>query len=160
MARPKDTKNIETPERMWELFCAYRENITNNPILIVEQKKGNVIIPKGTPSKDVKEYLNPIVELPARRPLTLEGFENYCADLDVIGDLGDYFSNKNDSYSNYSTICQRIRRTIRQDQIEGGMAGIYNPSITQRLNNLVEKVQNTNIEQPLFPDVSTDNGSK
>ena len=28
-----------------------------------------------------------------------------------------------------------------KDQIEGGMAGIYNPSITQRLNNLVEKVQ-------------------
>jgi hypothetical protein len=32
------------------------------------------------------------------------------------------------------------------------MAGIYNPSITQRLNNLIEKVEQTNIEQPLFPD--------
>ena len=38
-------------------------------------------------------------------------------------------------YSDYIRICSRIRRTIRQDQIEGGMAGIYNPSITQRLNS-------------------------
>jgi hypothetical protein len=30
------------------------------------------------------------------------------------------------------------------------MAGIYNPSITQRLNNLVDKVEQTVIEQPLF----------
>jgi hypothetical protein len=34
------------------------------------------------------------------------------------------------------------------------MAGIYNPSITQRLNGLVEKVQNdVKVEQGLFPDV-------
>ena len=35
-----------------------------------------------------------------------------------------------------------LRKTIRQDQIEGGMAGVYNPSITQRLNSLVEKTEN------------------
>jgi len=30
------------------------------------------------------------------------------------------------------------------------MVGQYNPSITQRLNNLKEQVEQTNIEQPLF----------
>jgi hypothetical protein len=30
---------------------------------------------------------------------------------------------------------------IRQDQIEGGMAGVYNPSITQRLNGLKENIE-------------------
>ena len=45
---------------------------------------------------------------------------------------------------------------MRQDQIEGGMAGMYNPSITQRLNSLVEKTQTTIIEQPLF-DLEGDN---
>ena len=29
------------------------------------------------------------------------------------------------------------------DQIEGGMVGQYNPSITQRLNNLTERVDAT-----------------
>ena len=133
-------KYIETPERMWELFCEYRTNVKANPITIVEQKKGNTVIPKGFEGA----LPEPIVELPAQRPLTMEGFENYCADQEVIDDMGDYFSNKDERYSEYAAICRRIKRTIRQDQIEGGMAGIYNPSITQRLNNLVEKVEAKN----------------
>jgi hypothetical protein len=134
-------KYIETPNKMWELFMAYRDEIKNNPIQLVEQKRGNTIIPKdaGLSKEDLKDLFEPIVHLPAQRPLTMEGFENYCADNDIINDLGDYFSNKNEQYTEFSTICSRIKRTIRQDQIEGGMVGIYNPSITQRLNNLVEK---------------------
>ena len=41
---------------------------------------------------------------------------------------------------------------IRQDQIEGGMSGIYNPSITQRLNGLTDKSEVMVKEQPLFED--------
>lgn len=118
-------KYIETPERMWELFVEYREYIKANPLLVHDfvGKDGDEVSKK-------KE-----------RPLTLEGFENYCADQDIIADLGHYFANTDGRYENYRTICSRIRRVIRQEQIEGGMAGIYNPSITQRLNNLVERVQ-------------------
>ena len=73
------------------------------------------------------------------RCLTMEGFENFVADIDGMPmELGHYFSNLNDAYTEYLPICMRIRRNIRQDQIEGGMAGIYNPSITQRLNGLNE----------------------
>ena len=36
-----------------------------------------------------------------------------------------------------------IKKAIRRDQIEGGMVGQYNPSITQRLNNLTEKTDVT-----------------
>ena len=131
-------KNIETPEIMWELFCDYRTQDKNNPITIVEQKKGNTIIPKGFEG----DLPDAIVELPAQRPLTMEGFQNFLDDQDVISDVTDYFENKNNSYSDFLRICRRIKRTIRQDQIEGGMAGIYNPSITQRLNNLIEKTEN------------------
>lgn len=131
-------KNIETPEIMWELFCDYRTQVKNNPITIVEQKKGNTIIPKGFEG----DLPDAIVELPAQRPLTMEGFQNFLDDQDVISDVTDYFENKNNSYSDFLRICRRIKRTIRQDQIEGGMAGIYNPSITQRLNNLIEKTEN------------------
>ena len=35
-----------------------------------------------------------------------------------------------------------VYKDIRNNQIEGGMAGIYNPSITQRLNGLVERTEN------------------
>jgi hypothetical protein len=63
------------------------------------------------------------------------------ADQDIIEHLSDYFANSNNKYSDYSTICSRVKKAVRQDQIEGGMAGMYNPSITQRLNGLVEKTQ-------------------
>lgn len=135
-------KYIETPKKMWEHFCNYRDEIKSNPIQIVEQKRGNTILPKDldkVSEETINAALNPIIHLPTQRPLTMEGFENWCADNDIIEDLGNYFANSGGNYDEYSTICSRIRRTIRQDQIEGGMAGIYNPSITQRLNNLVER---------------------
>jgi len=128
MARPKGTKYIETPQKMWELFESYAIDLKLNPILVHDYV-----------GKDGDS-----VERKKERPLTMEGFQNYLDDLDIISDVTDYFENKDNRYSDYVRICSRIRRRIKQDQIEGGMAGIYNPSITQRLNGLAEKTQNDN----------------
>jgi hypothetical protein len=85
----------------------------------------------------------------------MEGFSIFC--YDKISQIKDYFANTDGNYSDYLLICSRIKEAIREDQIGGGMAGIYNPSITQRLNGLVEKVQNdVKVEQGLFPDVKHD----
>jgi len=130
-------KKIESPEKLLEYFKQYREFTKSNPFVI-----GDWV---GGMAKDV--------ERKKEKPLTVEGFENWLEDSEVINDLGDYFSNRDNRYSDFTTICSRIKREIRQDQIEGGMAGIYNPSITQRLNGLKEQTENTVIvEQPLFPD--------
>lgn len=131
MGRPN---KIHSPEHLWELFQEYKKKTKENPFI-------------------VKDYVGKDADLVYRekeRPLTIEGFENYCADKGVIQDLGDYFTNTRGRYKRFSAICARIRREVRADQIEGGMAGMYNPSITQRLNNLVEKTQQTIIEMPLF----------
>ena len=82
----------------------------------------------------------------------MEGFETYLFNKAIIGDLSHYFCNLDGRYQDFVAICHAIKKAIRQDQIDGGMAGIYNPSITQRLNNLIERTETTNIEQPLFPD--------
>jgi len=119
-------KYIETPEKMWEYFEAYRSQVKANP-------RTKTVFP----GKDAIPQHEPL-----ERPLTLEGFENWCADAGIIEDLEDYFANTKGNYSDYSTICSRIRRVIRQDQIEGGMVGQYNASITQRLNSLVDKHEN------------------
>lgn len=131
---PTKQKYIETPEKMWELFEAYRETVKGKPILVQDYV-----------GKDGTE-----VDRKKERPLTMEGFENYLFVNNIITDVSDYFENKDGRYALYVQICRAIKRTIRQDQIEGGMAGIYNPSITQRLNNLVDKTQTEVIEQPLF----------
>jgi hypothetical protein len=118
-------KAIETPEKMWELFVEYESWVRQNPIEVQDfvGKDGDEVFRKKN------------------RPLTMEGFEMHVFGKGIATDLDQYFANREGRYSNFVSICSRIRKTIRQDQIEGGMAGIYNPSITQRLNGLVEKVQ-------------------
>ena len=129
-------KYIETPAKFWELFEDYRKDTKDNPRIKVEYV-----------GKDGDRMETPLV-----RPLTIEGFENYVADLGVIQDLGHYFANTDKKYNDYRTICSRVRKAIRQDQIEGGMVGQYNASITQRLNSLKEQTETTVTEQPFFPE--------
>ena len=129
-------KYIETPEKMWQLFEDYMSETKGNPITQHDFIGG----------KELNEIYRQ-----KERPLTMEGFENYVANAGLNQSLDHYFGNLDNSYTEYLSICTRIRRTIRQDQIEGGMAGVYNPSITQRLNNLVDKQQHDiKQEQPLF----------
>ena len=122
MGRPKGTKYIETPERMYELFDAYKNEVKNKPRYKYELNRN------GEPTA-----------IPLEVPLTLDGFETYVAKLGIIQDMSQYFANTEQRYTEYQTICSRIRKEIRADQIAGGMVGQYNASITQRLNSLVEK---------------------
>lgn len=116
-------KYIETPEKMWELYSEYKDWIKSNPIKVHDFV-----------GKDADE-----VYRKRERPLTFEGFYNFC--YDKIGCIDQYFENRDSRYNEYVAICSRIKKDIRQEQIEGGMCGIYNPSITQRLNSLAEKTE-------------------
>lgn len=125
-------KNIESPEKLKEYFLKYQEETKKNPILV-----------KDWVGKDADE-----VYREKERPLTIDGFECWLSDNGIIEDLGDYLKNKDNRYSDFAPICSYIKKKTRKDQIEGGMAGIYNPSITQRLNNLVEKTEDVTPQQP------------
>jgi hypothetical protein len=117
-------KLIETPEKLYSYFEEYKEYIKTNPRTIDKALQSGKI---------AKETL--------RVPLTMDGFEVFCYQKGFT--VEHYFRNSNDSYGEYCTICLIIKKEIRQDQIEGGMVGQYNPSITQRLNNLTEKTDIT-----------------
>jgi len=127
-------KYIETPEKMLEHFESYAKEVKADPFLVQDfvGKDGDEVYRK-------KE-----------KPLTIEGFENWCFRNGIITDLGNYFANTGGAYAEYLTICSYIRRYIREDQVAGGMSGLYNPSITQRLNGLVDRTEQTIKEQPLF----------
>lgn len=129
-------KYIETPDKLWEHFENYKNETKSNPI------KKHVFVGKdGNADYELIE-----------RPLTVDGFEVWCWRNEIISDLSQYFANTENRYTDYQTICSRIRKEVRNDQIEKGLAGIYNTSITQRLNALTEKSELTVREQPLFPD--------
>lgn len=130
-------KKIEDPEILWQHFLDYQDKVKEKPILVHDfvGKDGDSVYRK-------KE-----------KPLTFVGFQNYLDDMGVISDVTDYFENKEGRYSLFVRICSRIKRTIAEDQITGGMVGVYNTSITQRLNGLVDKSEvAVKTEQPLFPD--------
>lgn len=124
MGKPK---YIESPEVMWDLFEQYRKDTKSNPKKVTDWVGGM--------AKQVERH--------KERPLTMEGFECFVMDHTNVTypDLTEYFEGKNESYKNYFPICSRIKRIIRNDQIEGGMVGDYNPSITQRINGLTEKAE-------------------
>ncbi len=129
-------KYIESPEELWGWFCKYREDKKSDPIQVVDYV-----------GKDAIKVLKP-----HQRPLTMAGFSAWLFENDVIKDVWHYFTNADNKYDEYLDICRAIKEIIRTDQIEGGMVGIYNPSITQRLNSLTEKSEMTVREQPLFGD--------
>lgn len=121
-------KAIPTPEDMWTLFSCYKTWVKDNPVEI-----------QDFVGKDADEVMRK-----KEQPLTMEGFENWVADNGGPWSLDHYFANTSNSYEDFLAICARIRREIRADQIRGGLVGLYNPSITQRLNNLVERTENNN----------------
>ena len=114
-------KYIETPEKMYELFEEYKNSLKAREIQ------------KATPRGVVSEFHMP--------PLTMSGFRVFCHKKGVS--IEHYFANTDNSYEAYRTICSHIEDEIRTDQIEGGMVGQFNPSITQRLNGLTEKTDVT-----------------
>ena len=134
MAKVGRPRNLQSTEQLYELFERYKTDVKTNPRI--------KYIYGG---KEFEERAEPL-----ERPLTLEGFEIFC--WNEVGDVEQYFKNSNKAYNEFLPVCSHIRKEIRRDQIEGGMVGQYNPSITQRLNNLKEQTESIIIEQPLFPD--------
>jgi hypothetical protein len=139
-------KYIESPERMWELFTMYKEWVRSQPIMV-----------QDFVGKDGSE-----VHRERQRPMIMEGFECFVMDHTKITypDLTEYFEGKNESYRSFFPICSRIRREIRQDHLTGGMVGIYNPSITQRLNGLVDKIQEDGTKKVIIEVVDGDTENK
>lgn len=137
-------KYIETPEILWDYFLQYKKLVKNDPILV-----------KDWVGKDADQ-----VYKEKEKPLTFVGFQNYLDDEDIISDVTDYFENKQDRYLDYVRICSRIKRNIQNDQICGGMVGIYNQSITQRLNGLTESVKTEHSGEVTTNIISLGNGTK
>jgi hypothetical protein len=124
-------KLIESPEKLMEIFEAYKAHCADNPrIKWVLSQKTAEMVPE-----------------PLRVPLTNEGFEIFC--YNNYSDVHHYFDNTDGRYSEYRTICTHIKKEIRNDQITGGMVGQFNPSITQRLNALKEHTDVTSGDEKI-----------
>jgi hypothetical protein len=134
-------KYIQSPEKMWELFQNYISDLkTKEDEWLKIQYVGKFAERK---------------EDSLKLPLTFEGFKRYCWDVEV-GCIEQYFKNQDKLYDEYIPICSRIKNSIRENQIVGGMLNVFNPSITQRLNGLVDKKETElkgSLNIPNLPDI-------
>lgn len=131
------TRIFKQPDELYKAFAEYKAHLKE------EAKEWLKIQYVGKDGDRVTD--------PFKLPYTMEGFENFC--YDRYGVIEQYFANKEGYYGDFVNICSRIKKEIRENQITGGLLGMYNPSITQRLNGLTEKSDvNISMEQPLFPD--------
>ena len=131
------TRIFKTPEDLEKAWLAFKEDVK---VQGEQWKRVQYVGKDGLKKED-----------PAKVPLTLEGFKRFCRNN--YGEVQHYFENKEGYYEEFGGICRAIREEIREDQIIGGLLSFYNPSITQRLNGLVEKQETSiTIEQPLFGD--------
>jgi len=117
-------KYIETPEKLLEMFKEYKLFTKSNPRF----------------RHQLSQKTAEMIREPLEVPLTMEGFKVFAYNEFNVT-IHHYFTNPENAYENYRSICTHIKDEIRLDQIQGGMVGQYNPSITQRLNGLVEKSQ-------------------
>lgn len=122
---------FSSPELLWEAATEYFEWCDEHPWVKVEQRKGNIIIPKGYDG-DLADMLNPTVELPTARPYTIQGL---CLYLSCDDELLDNYGAKED----FSEVVTRIRTIIYTQKYEGAAVGAFNASIIARDLGLVDK---------------------
>lgn len=121
-------RNIKSPDELWKLFQDY--------IIDLKEKESEWLKVQyvGKESQRMEDKF--------KLPLTLEGFKRYCWDVE-IGCIEQYFKNQDELYKEFIPICSRIKNNIRENQIIGGIIGVFNPSITQRLNNISDNIDMT-----------------
>lgn len=135
------TRIFKTPDELEIAWKSYKDNLKQEAS---DWVKVQYVGKEGYRKED--EY---------KLPYTMEGFEVFC--YNNYGCVEQYFKNQDGYYEDFIPICSHIRKEIRSNQITGGLLGVYNPSITQRLNGLSENInQNVTAKQPLFPDLDND----
>ena len=115
---------LNSPEEMWNLFTDYVDHARLHPVI----------------KRELNQRSGEVIEIAIDRPLTIEGFFIFA--WDRLGDVSRYFYNTDGEFPEFVTISSRIKQGIREQQISGGMGGVYNANLTARLNGLTDKVQN------------------
>ena len=135
MARPFGTKDIETPEALWLLFEDYKKTLETIKLTVPHVKLGTVDI-------DVKE------------PMTMDGFYSYGYDNQYT--IHNYIDNPDNRYEDYKEIVTRIKNQIYKHNFSRAAVGLYKEALIAKQLGLKEKIETTNIEQPLFPEIKKD----
>lgn len=127
MARPKGTKYIETPERLWDLFAEYKEETLKNKLTV--------------PQSHVKLG---VVYLDYYPPITEQDFERWLANQDIVSQTKDYFTNRDERYTDYVPIVTRIKNEIYAHNFKYAAVGAFKENLIARQLGIADKAENKN----------------
>lgn len=129
-----------TPEELWQCFLDYVEMVDaykiDLPMFMTKRNK------KGKNDEASDEGKAGQVA----RPLTFQGFMAFTGMGQDWNEFAKYTSTRSDDFS---VVIKRIRATIENDQISGGLAKIYDSNLTARLNGLKDRTDHTSGDEPL-----------
>jgi len=109
------TKIYDNPDELWEEAQKYFKWAKDNPII-----------------QQVSHVKNGVQDVKIARPLTLEGLSVYLGITRAT-----FWNYKNTEL--YFDICTRIEEQINQQNLEMGMAGVFNASLVAMKLGLREK---------------------
>ena len=113
---------IKSAKHLGDLFAEYVEFSHQHPIELPQTiVKGN----NKTEGRGGK----------VERPLTLQGFMAFVG----LGYTWSQFKERYSGKEAFASVITRIETSVRSQQIEGGLAGVYNSNLTARLNGLTDK---------------------
>lgn len=119
-----------TEEELFIHFQAYIVETKSNPFLVMDF---------GMTKEGAQ-----IVKMEKERPLSVDGFSVFLWERNIYRGFRNIVTNPDGIFDNLAEVVSYIREVIRRDQVEGGLAGVYNQTLTARLNNITEKSEVVN----------------
>lgn len=125
---------FKTPQELWDAFIAYCTWAENNPLTIGKERRQKS---KGQGEKAASERFQRNEEAP--RPLSLVAFRMHAGikrDWDTF--KKEYAARKT---ADFCGVLQAIEESVRQQQVENAMVGIYKENIVSRINNISDTIK-------------------
>lgn len=133
--RGGNRKNIEDPQKMWDLACDYFKHTDDN------QYEKQDFIRGGEKAGD-------IVKLKNGRPYTWAGFAVYLRNNEIISSIDHYRLNRDGKYRHFQEVMKAIGDVIYDNKFSGAAVGVFNANLIARDLGLVDKVQEVVPEAP------------
>ena len=119
------------PQDLWNKFQEYIQWVDSNPIEMPERASFF-----GTKKEVVRQGQ---MKTKVARPYTLYGFLAFAGIMNWTEFKRPEFRHQ----ENYLRVIYAIENTVKAQQIDGALVGIYNSNLTARLNGISEKTEVT-----------------
>lgn len=120
------------PQDLWDKAVEYFNWSIEHPIPIVNKStKHRNFTSRGSEDGNGEEVQT------APRPFTLYGFCAWCS----IANWTEFKHSAAHRTEDYLRVVRAIEDTITQQQLDGGLTGLYNSNLTARLNGISDKIE-------------------